>query len=259
MQRLGIQLKMAFAVAVRDSLSGRSLMGSQVQVSLPEDPGNRPVAKRDGYYVVLQGRVPVTRVQIHAPGYHPVECTVDPQLLKVTGQILYVWLVPDQTYPRAESGVLLHITGALPEERITVTETGPHRRIRILSQETGEKNLVRLFSPKQQELSGRSFAAMNGPAKTPGQEIRLLCREGEDAYLTEAALPPATEDAYLYPQQQLAADSGGCAWVVLKPDPHSGAVGCTVQNQRGMCLVSQKSQEKILRLCFGERASGEES
>ena len=48
MQRLGIQLKMAFAVAVRDSFSGRPLTGSQVRVSLPEDPGNRPVTKRDG-------------------------------------------------------------------------------------------------------------------------------------------------------------------------------------------------------------------
>ena len=124
MQRLGIQLKMAFAVAVRDSFSGRPLTGSQVRVSLPEDPGNRPVTKRDGYYVVLAGRIPVTRVLVQAPGFHSRECMVDPEALEVTGQILYVWLVPDQTYAGGGSRSFLQIRGALPGEPVTVTETG---------------------------------------------------------------------------------------------------------------------------------------
>ena len=250
MQRLGIQLKMAFAVAVRDSFSGRPLTGSQVRVSLPEDPGNRPVTKRDGYYVVLAGRIPVTRVLVQAPGFHSRECMVDPETLEVTGQILYVWLVPDQTYAGGGSRSFLQIRGALPGEPVTVTETGRSQGLRILSLESGEKTLLRIFSPGQQDLSGRSFAVMKSPEEVPEQVISLLCREGEDSYVIKEPVAGFQEgaEAYLYPRWEISADRDGNAAAVLKPDPDRGDVSCAVQNRQGRCIRVRETDERILRI-----------
>ena len=219
--RIHLRRKVSLAVLVVDDFTGRPVVTPDVAVAAA-GVLERPVRKKDGYFLFLDSPLPVLDVTVQAWAYHPASVRVELAGLSPLRPVVKLRLTPNRNYGVPNETTCLEGSAPAGTDIRVLCENDP-RPLRLLyDYETAGKldgRLLQLYDPTASDPEGREFALLRkGESEPECFTVRKTAEEYEGGCVLAAPLARDCKKAgaTVLPAAAVKADGDGRFFLPLR-------------------------------------------